>query len=381
MSTTALLEASRSSNAFAIDIHRALALASGNLATSPASITTALAMTWAGARGQTEAEMSSVMHVAGTGAEILARHGALARALREARSGVTLRLANRLFVSGAIALEPQLVHVVADSFAAEIEQVDFTACEPTRARINDWVASQTEQRIRGLLPAGSIDAMIRLVLINATYFLASWEEQFVTSATRDASFEAGPGQRRTVPTMNATRRLRMAESDEVRILELPYAGGSAAMLIVLPGRVDGLARVEAELTMSTFERWRERLRPEVVKVSLPRFTLDPPVPLALAPMLAGLGMPTAFDRDRADFTGITRTPPGLYLQKAFHKVFVKVDEQGTEAAAATAMVFATRGGPPEPVTFRVDHPFLFAIVDRASGLILFLGRIVDPTLA
>jgi serpin B len=374
------VETSRSSNAFAIDVHRALAPSSGNLVTSPASIATALAMAWAGARGQTEAELRSVMYFDGTRAEILARCASLACALGAPGPGVTLRLANRLFASAALALEPEFVVVTGEHFAAAIEQVDFGASEAARARINDWVALQTEQRIRGLLPAGSIDPLIRLVVINAIYFLASWEEKFLTSDTRDDRFQVAPGEIRTVPMMNATRRLPMAEAAGSRILELPYAGGSAAMLIVLPDRVDGLADVEAELTASTFERWREGLAPTRVEVSLPRFTFDPPAPLDLVPLLTRLGMPTAFDEDQADFTGITRARPGIYIAKAFHKVFLKVDEQGTEAAAATAILFAERSVPPPPETFRVDRPFLFAIVDRASGLILFLGRVTDPSI-
>jgi serpin B len=187
MTNVVLIEASRSSNAFAIAVHRALALSSSNLATSPASIGAALAMAWVGARGQTETELRSVMHVAGTREQILARFGSLVRALRTPGSGVTLRVANRLFASTALAIEPEFVHVTGESFTAEIEQVDFGASELARGRINDWVASQTQQRIRGLLPSGSINGMTRLLLVNAIYFLASWEVQFLTSATRDVT--------------------------------------------------------------------------------------------------------------------------------------------------------------------------------------------------
>lgn len=382
MGATVSTDLVRATSGFAVAFHAAIAPGAGNLAASPASLAIALAMTWAGARGQTADEVRAVLGLVGDRDAILDDLGGLARVVGDPASGVTLRMANRLFGARGLPLDPGFVATMRDTFAADLEPLDLADAAAARRHINTWVAARTEGRIAELLPDGAITPLTRLLLVNALYFLGRWAEPFAFEATRDAPFTIAPGQTRQVPTMHAMRTLRLARGAGGRVLELPYAGGGAAMWIALPDRVDGLADLEASLDATTFGRWRAGFAAERVAVALPRFTVDPPRAIDAGQALTALGMPTAFDGDRADFTGMSDpADPAdrLYLADVFHQATVIVDERGTEAAAASAARMAVRGASPRAEPFVVDRPFLFAIVDRASGLVLFLGRVVDPT--
>jgi serpin B len=371
------------SNAFGFDLWSRVRATPGNLVISPASISTALAMTWGGAKGPTSAEMKKALRLDLDPDAAMIGWGKLATALQDRSRSLQLRIANRLFGEQSYQFEAAYLEKTRAAYGAPLEPLDFVkAPEPSRAHINKWVEDQTEQRIKDLLPPRSIVADTRLVLVNAIYFLADWQDQFEKQQTTQQPFTIAPG--RTQPAMLMRRRgaYRMARADGVAVLELPYAGGDAAMLVVLPDRVDGLPAVEKALDAARLTAWTQALADQQVQVWLPRFVVDPPAAMELAKPLKALGMARAFDRARADFTAIANPPrpeDRLYVGAVFHKAFVKVDEKGTEAAAATAVVMprATGMAPPVP-EFKADHPFLFFIVDKASGLVLFMGRVAEP---
>jgi serpin B len=327
--------------------------------------------------------MQQALHLEGDPGTVLAAWGQLDGALQTPTRKLTLRIANRLFGEASFHFEQPYLDATAAAFGAPLERLDFQhAAEAQRARINGWVEAETERRIKDLLGPGSVSAATRLVLVNAVYFLADWAEPFEKEATSDQPFTLAAGQRKNVATMHQRGGFRVAHLDGVSLLELPYQG-DAAMIFVLPDQLDGLAAVEGALDPATFERWRAALAPSQVAVSLPRFRIDPPQPTELSSHLTALGMADAFDSARADFSGIAAPADSaqrLSISAVVHKAFVKVDEKGTEAAAATAVVMEGAGAAPRPVPeLKLDHPFLFFIVDQPSGLILFMGRVADPS--
>jgi serpin B len=373
----------RSSNAFAFDLYGKLRAAPGNLVVSPASVTTALAMAWGGARGQTAEEMQAVLRFDRPAAETMQVSGRLAAALTDPKRPVVFRIANRLFGEQSYRFEPAYLESTKAAYGAPLEPLDFRrAPDQARERINGWVEQQTEQRIRDLVPPGGLDRDTRLVLVNAIYFLGDWAEPFTKEATRPAPFHTTRAERKDVPTMHRAGVFPFAAKDGVKVLELPYRGGAMSMLLVLPDAVDGLDAVERSLTAQSLDELVAALTPQRVWVALPKFEVNPAQSLALADTLRALGMARAFDPRQADFTGMAPPDPAgrLFLARVFHKAFVRVDEKGTEAAAATASGMVMTSGPASPPReFRADHPFLFAIRDTASGLVLFLGRVADPS--
>jgi serpin B len=374
----------RSSNGFAFDLYGKLRAAPGNLVVSPASVTTALAMAWGGARGQTAEELQTVLRFDRPAAETMQVSGRLAAALTDPKRPVVFRIANRLFGEQTYRFEPAYLESTKAAYGAPLEPLDFRrAPDQARERINGWVEQQTEQRIRDLVPPGGLDRDTRLVLVNAIYFLGDWAEPFAKEATRPAAFHTTRAERKDVPTMHRMGRFPFAAKDGVKALELPYRGGAMSMLLVLPDPLDGLDALERSLTAQKLDELVAALAPERVSVALPKFEVNPAQSLALADTLRALGMVRAFDPRQADFTGMAKpADPAdrLFLARVFHKAFVRVDEKGTEAAAATAAGMALTSAPASPPReFRADHPFLFAIRDTASGLVLFLGRVADPS--
>ena len=373
-----------SSNALGFDIYGKVRSTAGNLAMSPASISAALAMTYGGARGETEAQMKRVLHLEGSRDSVMADWGSLSRGLQDPARPLKLRIANRLFGEKSVKLEPLFLDKTRDAYGAPLEPTDFkNAFEPARAHINGWVEEQTEHRIKNLLPPHSLDSVTRLVLVNAIYFLADWADPFEKNATRDETFNVSATVQKKTPMMHHGGSYRLTQADGVKVLEVPYRGGDAAMLVILPDRADGLGAVETSLTAAKLDAWMAALAPQNVAVTLPRFEVSPRVSMTLADELVKLGMRDAFDGTKSDFTGIANPADvreRLKIDQVFHKAFVKVDEKGTEAAAATAVAMGPGGGAPRPMLeLKVDHPFVFAIVDKTSGLVLFLGRVADPT--
>jgi len=378
--------AATSINAFAVDLHRALAAEPGNLFVSPASIALAFAMTHAGAKGETAAEMARVFHFSSrssgpesTGTPSKDFAAALGRWSRA--QGIELAVANRLYGERTVKFVQAFVDVTRTDFAAPLELVDYKGSfAAVRQQINAWVAERTADRIKDLLPPDGVDATTRMVLVNAIYFKAQWDEEFMAGATQPGPFFAASGQK-TAPMMTRTDLYEVAVGDGVKALQLPYSGGEYAMVVILPDAKDGLAAVEKALTIDGLTRWIAAMQPKRVAVKLPRFKIEPGEGLRLSRTLAKLGLVRAFDVAQADFTGMAPASEKIVLSEAFHKAFVAVDEKGTEAAAATAVSARGGGMPPSdpPIEFTADHPFLFLVRDTRSGAILFMGRLSEPT--
>lgn len=370
------------SNALGVDLYRRLGTGNGNLALSPASIALAFGMTAGGARVDTLEQMRAVLHHSLPEAQVHAALGALARRWNQSREGFTLATANRLFGHTPTPFEAPFVALTRDTYGAPMERVDFAQPEPARAHINRWVATQTRDKITELLPPRSLDALTRLVLVNALYLHAAWRHPFPAARTQPGSFHAPSGEVQA-PLMRMTQDLPYAEAGGVKVLEMPYVEGDYVMDVILPDARDGLEAVESRLSAAQLATWCEGLSTRRVDVTLPRFRVGGAT-VALRETMSALGMPRAFDRDAADFTGMSNPPNAaerLYIANAYHQVFVDVREAGTEAAAATAVVMAARGGMMqrvEPATFTADHPFLWMIRDRATGAVLFMGRVNDP---
>jgi len=374
----------RSSNAFAFELYRALGPVAGNRALSPASVSTALSMLWVGARGGTAVQLQQGLRFDGPPMEMMRASSRLAAALQDPARPVVFRIANRLFGEKTLEFERTYLDATLAAFGAPLEPVDFKrTAEKARALINGWVEEKTEKRIRDLVPPGAVDKETRLVLVNAIYFLGDWDEPFSKDATRPAPFSVSASAKKDVPTMHAAESFRFAAKDGLKAVELPYKGGQMSMLVVLPDAADGLPSVEAALTGERLDGIVRALAPARVLVSLPKFEVDPAGSLALGEALRALGITDAFSPAQADFTAIADPPnprDRLFLTEVFHKAFVKVDEKGTEAAAATAAVMARAAAAlAPPMEFKADHPFLFFIRDNASGMILFMGRVADPS--
>ena len=373
-------------NAFGFELFARLG-GTANAALSPASLSLALGMTYFGARGETAAEMKKVLHLDGDDAALGRAYASWIRSwLSKVRSGVELETANRLFVEATLTVEPAYLEFTRARFAASPQQLPLSSdSEVARAFINAWVEGVTHRKIVGLLPVGSVTADTRLALVNALYFKARWMDAFREAATRDADFSSFGGEPMKVPTMHASGSYRYADVDLAQVLELPYEGGEFAMGFVLPKKTNGLAEVERLLDAKTLDAWTTKLAVADVVVALPRFKVAPVKSLELKPALVALGMPIAFDPERVDLTGISfhaRPEERLVIAEVFHKTYVAVDEHGTEAAAATAVVIVKGGASPTsgapPKTFIADHPFLFYVRDTATGVLLFFGRVSDP---
>ncbi|MBW2529787.1 MAG: serpin family protein [Deltaproteobacteria bacterium] len=371
------------SNAFGLDLYRRLVEGAGNLAMSPASLSIALSMTYGGAKGDTAKEMAEVMHLPapdalhGGWATVLSRWG-------KEMGKVELRVANRLFGEKSYQFEKPFLGLTEDRYAAPLEPRDFkNAPEAQRKYINGWVEERTKKRIVDLIPPPGINSDTRLVLANAIYLKAPWDEPFNDKLTKEGTFYAGGTKEVQVPLMSKAAHMRYADTAEVELVELGYEGRQLAMLIALPKQRAGLAGVEKKLDEKMVRSWVEALKGKRVWLSLPKFKVDPAASLALKPHLQAMGMKLAFLRGKADFTAMTNPKSAedrLNISNVFHKAFVAVDEKGTEAAAATAVVMARAGAAPvEPQKVVVDHPFLFFIRDVETQALMFVGRVVDPS--
>jgi serpin B len=363
-------------NALAVDLYQELRTRDGNLALSPTSISLALAMTMAGARGETAEAMARTLHLEGVEDPHAAYAARLAAINDTSRTAYELRTANRLFGERTVGFRSEYVQLTADRYGAPLEPLDFTNdADGSRGQINSWVERETNARIRGLLPPGSISNGTRLVLTNAIYFHGRWRTEFEREQTRSRGFRLADGGVVEVPTMHQHASLRYGTNETMSLLELPYVGDELSMVLILPNAADGFPALEQALDAQQLAEWIGAMHEREVDVALPRFTIDPPASIELSSVLSNLGMGVAFGSG-ADFSGMSETP--LNISEVFHKPFVQVNEQGTEAAAATAvpMVESASLNP----SFEALHPFLFVIRDRRDGSILFLGRVADPRL-
>jgi serine protease inhibitor len=370
----------RGDTAFALDLYRQLAKADGNLFLSPYSISTALGMTYAGARGDTAEQMARTLHFP-FGQDRL--HPAYHGLIREVNGAgrprkYQLQTANRLWGQKGYGFLPDFLKVVEANYGAGLKEVDFAgATEQARKAINAWVEGQTRDKIKDLLKPGILDADTRLVLTNAIYFKSAWNFPFRERATVKGDFHVTPEKKVTVPLMRGGYRTTYAKGKGFEVLQLPYENGDLSMVIFLPSKAGGLSAFEKRLTAENLETWTGEMSVHQVDVTLPRFKIT--AEFQLNDVLARLGMPDAFDPKKADFSGMT-TRDKLFLSHVVHKAFVDVNEKGTEAAAATAVVAKGGGGRGFPrATFRADRPFVFLIREHRTGSILFLGRVVNPS--
>ncbi len=363
--------------ALGVDLYRRVHGRAGNLAFSPASIAMALSMTFAGARGETAEEMATALHF---GPAVHDASHDLLQLWRQPTEGVTLDVRNQLFGQASYPFEAPFLAQLRELYAAPLERVDFTgAPEAQRVHINAWVSTHTERRIPELLPPGSITDFTKLTLVNTVYFLGEWADRFDPQRTRDAPFGA-PGRIVEVPMMSRVGEARYGETVDATVLELTYRGGAFAMVFVLPRARDGLPAIEGTLSVERIASWMAALRSGDVDMRVPRFTITASR-LDLGALLLDQGVERAFSPTLADFSGMTPLPanedtPRLHISAAFHEAFVAVDERGTEAAAATAVVMGDEGAA-MPARFFADHPFLFFIRDTRVNTTLFMGRVVE----
>jgi serpin B len=377
--STGVAELVQGNTQFALDLYHVLFSTNKNLFSSPYSISLALAMVYAGARADTQAEMARTLHFPARDV-LQSACNALDQALRSRSQDVKegerfrLNITNAIWGQKGFDFQSEFLDALAQYYGAGLRIVDFQqAAEAARQSINKWVEDQTEAKIKDLLPPGSLDTMTRLVLTNAIYFNAAWQYPFNANATQDGAFHLLDGTQVTVPMMSESELLGYTSGADYQAVELPYAGGEMSMVIIVP-------------ETGTFAEWVQALDAEAltaivngietrqVLVTMPRFRFESSVQLKDA--LQALGMSQAFTT-AADFSGMTGRPD-LFIDDVYHKAFVAMDEKGTEAAAATAVVMRLSAMPAEPVEVTVDRPFLFLIRDIPTGAVLFLGHVVNP---
>jgi serpin B len=373
-------------SAFAFDLYQVLREdeENDNLLYSPYSISLVLAMTYAGARGETNQQMVGALHFALSQDRLhpafnrldlaLAHRGEGARG--KDREDFRLDIVNALWGQEGYEFLPEFLDILAENYGAGLRLLDFVnAPEESRVTINDWVSDQTEGRIEDLIPEGVIDELTRLVLTNAIYFNAAWAEPFEPDLTDDGTFYLLDGGEITVPMMKQTESFGYAEGKGYQAVELPYDGGELSMAILLPER-GRFEPFEGTLDAEQVDVIVKDLSTRRVALTMPRFEFESGFSLKEA--LSAMSMPDAFLYKVADFSGMDGTRE-LFIGQVIHKAFVSVDEAGTEAAAASAMVGPGAAPPEEAVEVTVDRPFIFLIRDIETGAILFVGRVVDPS--
>jgi serpin B len=394
--------AASATNQLGIDLHRQLATGDDdNLCLSPYSIQSALAMTFAGADGDTRTEMARVLHFPNDGDAIHASFAALQSSLNEMAKKtekiakqsekmggpsepITVAIANRLFAQSDYEFRDSFQQLVKKFYGSPFETLDFKKdAESARGHINKWVADQTRDRIRNLIPANGVDATTGLVLANAIYLKAPWANEFSDFFTKSKPFHVRGGAAVDVATMKNIKKFGYAKRNGFGVVALPYSGSELQFLVLIPDQVNGLRELESKLTAEMLTQCA-KLETRDVDLELPKFKFEPPT-IPLADNLKALGMKTEFDvpPGSANFDKMAARKPNDYLaiSEVFHKTFIAVDEKGTEAAAATAATFTVAGiekPPPPPIKVKVDRPFFYAIQHVPSGACLFIGRVTDP---
>jgi len=388
-------------NAFGLDLLRKTSRPTSNFLISPYSIQSALAMAYAGADGVTRDEMARVLHFPQDEATLhrsfaelrkafddaAARSSKQAEAMKkygETTTPLTLTVANRLYGQDGYDFRPVFLNVVKENYGAPFARMDFKKKSGGATKeINAWIEDATHQRIKNLIPAGALNDLTRLLLVNAIYFKAAWEDVFQEGLTDSRPFHVNGGKTESVPTMSKYSQLGYSRFNGFTAVNLPYYGGAFQFVILLPDSANGLAALEGKLTPAMLMKCVNMESREVL-LRLPKFKMDPPVQPLSSPLQA-MGMKSAFNNPpgSADFNrmALRRSDDYLRISEVFHKTFIDLDEKGTEAAAATAVVMLSEGieeKPPKPIEVKVDRPFIFAIQHRPSGACLFIGHVSDP---
>ena len=369
----------RDNTTFAFDLYHKLCTSDGNIIYSPYSISTALTMTYAGARGNTEKQMETALCLSLDQERLHPAYAELRSTINKAQESgeVSLSLANSLWPQKDYTFLDTYVSLVKQNYGVSITPVDYkTNRETARLTINSWVEDETQHKIRNLIQPGILDPLTKLVLVNAIYFKGNWLHQFEENRTKVAPFYLLSGKQILTPMMNQKKSFRYAEFESLQVLELPYVGDRLSMIVLLPREKDGLKQLEQSLSVKNLENWKSSLKKRETLVYLPKFRMS--FDFRVDQLLKSLGMTDAFNK-KANFKGMSLELPGLLIKAVIHKAFVEVNEEGTEAAAATAVVMRPKGIPEKPLVFRADHPFLFMICEQQTGSILFMGRVADPT--
>lgn len=371
--------------AFAFDAYKLLAPKTTNLVFSPASISIALAMTYAGAAGTTATQMAQALHFTLPAARLHPAFNALDQALASRGAGylgadggpMQVRIVNALWAEQSMAFLPTFLNTLASNYGADVNLLDFIhAPETSRLIINDWVAQQTANKIQDLLLPGDIDNAVKLVLTDAVYFNAAWATPFDPGDTSDGSFTLLDGSSATTKFMNADEiSLPAAQGTNYRAVSLPYTDGRLSLVVVVPD-VGQFSQVESSLDATALATLADGLTTKRVSLTLPRFRIE--TRTSLKTLLSALGMTAAFDPSAADFSGMTGSPQ-LFVKDVIHKAFIDVAEKGTEAAAATAVIMKDASIPFVDLSVRADRPFLYFLRDQPTGAILFMGRVLDPS--
>jgi serpin B len=377
-------------NSFSADLYRAIAGSKGNLAVSPASVSLAFALAHAGASGETKTDIARTLHYPAAVKDFDRSTGELLQSMQINARGRTMAINNAIWLQQGLPVHASYLTLVEQHYGAGLQRVDYIA-DPNAARkkINDWVAEKTRGKILDLLAPSHITDDTKSVLVNTIYFKADWAQTFAKEATKIGNFNTLSGKKNRIPLMRQREHFRFAESAGVKAISLPYRGGETEMMVLLPKDGRGLAGLEQSLTGEKLADWSTRLQnsgaPEVI-LTLPKFKIEKS--FELVPVLQKMGMKVPFT-DRSDFSAMKPIKLGsadpndwnLKISNVVHKVFVEVEEKGTEAAAATAVIQVVvtsaplnPSPPPPPKIFKADHPFLFAIRDVRTGAIVFLGR-------
>lgn len=373
-------------NQFAFDLYAKYKSKDGNIFYSPYSITSALAMTYEGARGETAEEMRAVFHLPQDAAIRRESFLKIDQKINKKDKKYKLNIANALWAQKDYKFLDDYFGLVEKYYGGKVTNLDFAnETEKSRFTINSWIEGQTNNKIKNLIPQGVLQPITRLVLTNAIYFKGSWFKPFDKKGTKEEDFRISPTNKIKTQIMHLTgeeANFNYGETDSLQILELPYEGNDLSMLILLP-KEDDLKAIEESLNSEKLSKWKNLLKNEEVNVYLPKFKFE--TKYFMANDLVNLGMPTAFTPGidfggKADFSGMTGNKQ-LNIDAVIHQAFVDVNEEGTEAAAATAVLMETLGiSMPKPIKmFKADHPFIFIIQDRETGNILFVGRVSDPT--
>ena len=361
-------------NTFGFDLYAQLRSREGNLFFSPYSISTALSMTYAGAREATATEMAHVLHLPLPQDQLPAAVAGVVGDLAGSGDGVRLAVANALWGQKGQPLVPAFLQTTQTWYGAGFHEVNFANAAAAANEINAWVEKNTQDKIKDLLTADSVNGA-SLVLTNAIYFKGDWSAAFPKSMTRKQDFFLAADKKAPTDMMSHTERFGYLEADDYQVLSMPYKGDTVSMVVLLPRTKDGLAALEAKLNAELMSQAIAKLTPTKIMVNMPKFKMTST--FELADLLGKMGMPSAFDRNKADFSGIVASHD-LYLSKVIHKAYVDVNEEGTEAAAATAVVAMRASAVTALPVFRADHPFVFAIRDNKTGSILFMGRVANP---
>lgn len=365
--------------AFALNLYSKLKETEGNLFFSPYSISTALALTYAGARENTEKQMAEALCFTLDQKRLHPAFASLEARLKaiQEKGDVQLSVANALWPQKDYVFLEDFLELIKKNYGATITPLNYKIDhEAARITINKWVEQKTNDKIKELIKRGILDPLVRLVLTNAIYFKGNWADRFDKNLTEDAMFHLLPGKSIKIPMMNQKQKFGYAEHENLQILELPYVGEELSMLVLLPKKIDGLTELENKLTADNLKKWTRYLGEREVRVFLPKFEMTSS--FRLDKTLASMGMPDAFSMN-ADFSGMDETKK-LNISAVIHKAFIAVDEQGTEAAAATGVAIGVKSLPRPAPVFRADHPFMFLIRENISNSILFFGRVIDPTM-